>query len=188
MSRIKGWSKLGKDTNTWKRKNKSLGKNADVVVWEQNDGDIVVTLYKSNYGYRISVDGSDQSRVSISRNQFVNGNIKQKNKAEKIVVDELRKNPNPMGLLAEEDKYEVYTVSVGQYHTQGMGAPKYAKDSAKRLAEKLEKEYGVETAVGDVEDRKSRSHTEGGNYGGYVPIYADQDLTEEEIREVKYNE
>jgi hypothetical protein len=91
-----------------------------------------------------------------------------------------------MGILSKDknDLYEVYAVSVGTFSSQGMGATSYAKSSAKKKADALEEEYDVETAVGDVRGREFRRFSEGGSYGGEIPIYADENLTKEQVRRV----
>lgn len=183
---MRNWTKLDKEDDKWKQQNKILGSDGptdvDVVVWTLDDGDLDVTLYKSR-GYKISIDGSDQGTVNI--NNFIIHDIHQKDKAEKLLRKELEKNPDPMGILSSENKHKVWTVSVGKYHTQGMGAPGYASREAKRIAESIEEEYGIETAVGDMEGRKFRSNTKGGNYGGEIPVYASENLTEKQVRKVK---
>ena len=85
---MKNWTKLDKEDDKWKQYNKSIGSEGpgkvDVVVWDLDNGDIQVVLFKNDYGYHITKEGSDQSRVDIKSGVFAG--LDTKEEAEKLAM------------------------------------------------------------------------------------------------------
>ena len=193
MPQIENWSKVHESREKYDDYQQELGVYAEALVWEYDDGDIDFVVYKTRNGkWNSSLDGDDFTDIQNDIGEIKPfDDINSKEEAHKKAVSILQDSPNPLGVLAEE-KFEVFRVSVGQYSSQGMGAVSYASDEAERKAEIIEDEFDVDTAIGSVQDRTTRSFAEGGNYGGYIPVYADRDLDQDEVervvREVRQNE
>ena len=198
MSKIEGWSRVGKDREKWQRYNNRLGSankgGVDVVVWECDNADIDYVLFKTPdvNAYSSTIEGGDKTNPQVGLESGYMGSFKDsfeevttKGEAVSLATEHLRKHPNPLGLNASDEKYLVYEVSVGQYHNEGMNDVHYASMEASRLADDLEEEFGVRTSVGEMEDRNSRGFAEGGSYGGSIPVYASEDIPESVVRRVK---
>lgn len=194
MASPTNWDKVSESSKKWKQYNQNLGSgtgakgSAKVEVWEHRHGDIDVVLFKSprQGDYNISVNGSDQGRADFDTVGFRMKDIKNKDKARNALMAQLHKNSDAMGILSKgkDNLHEVHAVKLSTYSSTGMKATKYASSSAKDIAQDLEEEYNVRTVVGDVRGRTQRSFSEGGNYGGEIPIYADRKLSKKQVRKV----